>query len=219
MSGRTKHETRAGPFTVTTFVTGTWRENCHVVTDRESGASLVFDPGDDGEWLVEELRAFDVKRLLLTHAHYDHLGAARAIGDAYGLPCEVHARDALLVRRAPLYALSFERRKIQLPSDVRTFDDDARIELGSDAFTALATPGHTPGGVAFAHDAVVVSGDTLLKEAVGRVDLPGGDAAALDAGIATLLARVSPGALLFPGHGAPWLAAEARAWWAARPRT
>ena len=122
-----------GDVLIETFVTGTWRENCYFVTDRSASETVVIDPGDEHERLIAyiEDRGYRVTLILLTHAHYDHVGAVVALSEHTGLPCHVHRDDRKLLKRAPLYALSFEKKRILLPTSIELFDDCAKFELGS----------------------------------------------------------------------------------------
>jgi len=200
---------------VEAFVTGTWRENCYVVTDRGAGESAVIDPGDEHERLIAHLkqRGRRVRLLLCTHAHYDHVGAVVELSRYVGLPCRVHRKDLALLRRAPAYALGFERRSIALARDVEVFDDRAEFGLGEGVFEAVPCPGHTPGGTCFRRGNLCFVGDTILRGKSGRTDLPGGDEHALARSISALLGEFGDDCILLPGHGEPWNVAEARRWW------
>lgn len=204
-----------GDVSIETFVTGTWRENCYFVTDRSASETAVIDPGDDHERLIAyiEERGYRVTLILLTHAHYDHVGAVVALSEHTGLPCQVHRDDQKLLKRAPLYALSFEKKKIPLPTAIEVFDDCAKFELGSRVFESVPCPGHTPGGTCFRLENALFVGDTILVEKRGRTDLPGGDAETLEASITALLGSFDGEFAIFPGHGNPWTLAEARRWW------
>jgi glyoxylase-like metal-dependent hydrolase (beta-lactamase superfamily II) len=207
-----------GDVRVEAFVTGTWRENCYLVTDRSAGETAVIDPGDEHERLIAHIeeQGQRVRLILCTHAHYDHVGAAVALSRHTQLPCHVHHLDLLLLRRAPLYALSFEQKSIPLPKAVESFDDRAVFELGARVFESASYPGHTPGSTCFRYGNLLFVGDTLLQGKRGRTDLPGGDAAALDASIAALLREFEGDCVLLPGHGEPWTIEEARRWWASQ---
>jgi len=204
-----------GDVSIETFVTGTWRENCYLVTDRSASETAVIDPGDDHERLIAyiEERGYRVTLILLTHAHYDHVGAVVALSEHTGLPCQVHRDDQKLLKRAPLYALSFEKKQIPLPTSIELFDDCAKFEFGSRVFESVPCPGHTPGGTCFRLENALFVGDTILVEKRGRTDLPGGDAETLEASITALLGSFDGEFAIFPGHGNPWTLAEARRWW------
>ena len=202
---------------VETFVTGTWREVCYVVTDRAASESAVVDPGDEHERLITHIEdcGHRVRLMLLTHAHYDHVGAVAALSRHTGLPCRVHRGDLVLLRRAPLYALAFEQKSIPLPEAVEAFGDRAEFSLGERAFESVPCPGHTPGSVCFRYGDLLFVGDTILRGGErGRTDLPGGDAGALEGSIAALIEEFEGDLVLFPGHGEPWTLGEARRWWA-----
>jgi len=201
---------------IETFVTGTWRENCYLVTDRSAAETVVIDPGDEHERLIAyiEERDYRVALILLTHAHYDHVGAVVALSEHTGLPCHVHRDDHQLLRRAPLYALSFERKKIPLPRSIELFDSCAKFELGSRVIESVPCPGHTPGGTCFRLESLLFVGDTILIEKRGRTDLPGGDAETLERSITALLGEFEGDFTIFPGHGGSWTLDDARRWWA-----
>jgi hydroxyacylglutathione hydrolase len=205
-----------GDVRVELFVTGTWQENCYVVTDHTAAESAVIDPGDEHERLIAHIegRGHPVRLILCTHAHYDHVGAVAALSRHTDLPCHVHRGDLKLLRRAPLYSLGVEQKSIPLPKAVEAFDDGAKFELGARSFECVPCPGHTPGSVCLRYGDLLFVGDTLLRGQRGRTDLPGGDADLLERSIAALLERFEGDLVLFPGHGEPWTLDEARRWWA-----
>jgi glyoxylase-like metal-dependent hydrolase (beta-lactamase superfamily II) len=200
---------------VTTLVTGTqWRQNCYLVRDIAGDATAIIDPGGEADAIAEEMEwgGYRPALLLLTHGHHDHVGAVAALTSKWGLPAYLGEADAKLARQAPTYALAIHRQRIPRPEPLFTFAAGATFPLGSHTLRALETPGHTPGSVAFVLRGVAFTGDTLLREAVGRTDLPGGDAEALRQSVRELLSL--PGVTrIFPGHGASWTIAEAATWW------
>jgi hydroxyacylglutathione hydrolase len=221
VSAQPDRATSYGDVLIETFVTGTWRENCYFVTDRSASETAVIDPGDDHERLLAyiEERGYRVTLILLTHAHYDHVGAVVALSEHTGLPCHVHREDQRLLKRAPLYALSFEKKKIPLPTSIELFDDCAKFDIGSRAFESMPCPGHTPGGTCFRLENSLFVGDTILVGKRGRTDLPGGDADTLKSSITRLLGALDGDFAIFPGHGAQWTLDEARLWWAEQGET
>lgn len=205
-----------GDVRVEAFVTGTWRQICYMVTDRSAGETAVIDPGDEFERLIAHIdeQGQHVRQILCTHAHYDHVGAVVALSEHTGISCQVHHLDLVLLKRAPLYALSFERKSIPLPKAVEVFEDGATFELGARSFESATYPGHTPGSTCFRYGNLLFVGDTLLRGKRGRTDLPGGDAAALGKSISSILRDFDGDCVLLPGHGDPWSIEEARDWWA-----
>lgn len=204
-----------GEYRVRTITTGTWREHCYVVRHRDSRDAVVVDPGEEAEAIATALdaEAAAVAYVLLTHAHYDHVGALAALCGASGAPFYLHPADMKLLRRAPVYAMSFEKKALRPPGDGRDVGA-AALTLGGRAVGTLHVPGHTEGGMAYALEGIVFTGDTLLYEQIGRVDLPGGDRVRLLDSVGRLLEWLPEDTLLLAGHGRPWTAREARAWWA-----
>ena len=211
-----EHTYREQGLRVDVFVTGSWKENCYLITDENLNITAILDPGDDADRIIQYVRQkkLNLSLLLLTHAHYDHIGAIEKIAGIYDLTCHVHEKDKQLLKRAPLYALSFEKRKIKLPKDVEYFQDESCFQFGSHTIRIIPSPGHTEGSVCLCLGTLVFSGDTLLFERRGRTDLPGGDAATLEKTITLLLQKLDTDQTLYPGHKQPWSVEAARRWWA-----
>lgn len=203
-------------FRIARLETGTqWVENCYLVTHVPSGERVLIDPGS-GDSNVEHLLnsgAGRLRHILLTHAHFDHVGGVAAACRQSGLSCQLHRADARLLRHAPMYAELFAHENLEMPAPCRFFEGEPEFAIGDQRITTLHAPGHTPGSVCYKFPGFAFTGDTLLHGSVGRTDLPGGDAAVLGRSIARLIDNLPDGTLLFPGHGSEWLAEEARAWW------
>jgi len=185
------------------------------VTDRESGDVAVIDPGDDARIIARRLESQGnlVRHVLLTHGHYDHLGAAFEICEITGVPCSAHKDDIPLLHRAPIYALAFENKEMKIPGNICGFDNGYAFELGNHTIEILSTPGHTPGSVCFNFGAFIFSGDTLLKGSAGRTQMPGGDENQVNRSVEYLVTNLTTDPVILPGHGSPWDIASARDWW------
>lgn len=204
-----------GDFAVQIVPTGRWKENCYVVRHQPSGEQLLIDPGADEDKIIPliESGGGTLKWILLTHAHYDHVGAVASLSEKYELPCRLHRDDKRLLLHAPMYGIRWDRKKIRPIKDFVTFEEDPHFELGGCPIELIRCPGHTKGGVSYGMGDFVFTGDTLLYKRVGRTDLPGGDEGVLRASVTHVLQHYDEHVLIFGGHGKPWTVAEARRWW------
>jgi glyoxylase-like metal-dependent hydrolase (beta-lactamase superfamily II) len=188
-------------FTIHKVVTGTWRENCYVV--HRGSEAVVIDPGADIE-KIESVVAesqLELKAILLTHGHFDHIGAAAALRDRHAVKCLVHHEDHKLVRRANLYCLVFDSDD---PIKIPTVDflpvDGSQLSIAGLEIETIHTPGHTRGSVCFRIGDDLFSGDTFHRGRPGRVDLPGGDAGQLNESLMQLR-QLTAEIRVHPGHG------------------
>ncbi len=195
--------------------TGRWKENAYVVVHRPSRDALVIDPGGEADRLSDLIAGEDAhpSLILLTHAHFDHVGALDDLCRRYDQGFYMHDGDAKLLRRAGLYAMSFERRAVTVPATYQSLDG-ADLAWAGGEIAVIPTPGHTDGSVCYDLGGLCFTGDTLMKRLIGRTDLPGSSGGDLKASVTRLLDQLTPETTLFGGHGAPWTVDEARAWWA-----
>ncbi|APD09063.1 metallo-beta-lactamase [Thermus brockianus] len=180
------------------LVLGPLQENGYLVETPE-GAVLI-DPGDEPERILALLAQTGLapKAILLTHAHFDHVGAVAPLVAAYGLPVFLHPLDLPLYERAAEAAQAWGFAIPKPPLPVEPLAEGMELF----GFKVLHLPGHSPGHVAF-WDPIgqrVFSGDLLFRGSIGRYDLPGADPKALFASLRRLLA-LPPDTLVHPGHG------------------
>jgi glyoxylase-like metal-dependent hydrolase (beta-lactamase superfamily II) len=210
------HHLSVGDLEVTTIVSGApWNQNCYLIRARQSASFLVVDPGFDSPELrasIEELGPRP-EHVLVTHGHPDHLGAAAALSSWLDVDCRLARADERVARHAPAYAAAFGGLVVQTPDRIEYLDPDSPIRFGNTTVAILPSPGHTPGSVGFDLGDIVLTGDTLFREHVGRTDFPGSDPRAIHASIDRLLADRDAGVRLLAGHGRPWTVGEARDWW------
>lgn len=204
-------------YLVATIVGGNrWKVNTYLVTSKKSGKAFLIDSGGESAELLSALdNVFSgtIEFILLTHGHFDHLSSAAAICVAHNLPCIVPPNDIKLARHAPFYAISFDGSTVTVPKPLlkMEFPDSAYSSAWNISVTE--TPGHTAGSCCYILDTFVFTGDTLIKEAIGRTDQPGGNLEAISESITSLLKMAPDDGIIFPGHGQPWTVAEARIWW------
>ena len=155
---------------IKTLPVGQLETNCYVVTNENSLESVVIDPGDELNTILDYLESNHLKcaAIFITHGHYDHVGAAAGLKAETGAPLYMNARDDAA------RGVDFHMPYRMEPND-RSYDDGDVIEAAGLRFTVLATPGHTPGGVTLVCEDALFTGDTLFKGSCGRTDLPGGD--------------------------------------------
>jgi hydroxyacylglutathione hydrolase len=187
---------------VACFVNGRLRENCYVVA-RDADAVIV-DPGGAVDEIADHVARYglNVRAVLATHAHPDHIAAAATVVKAYRAPFHLHPADERLLARASFYRKVLHGEdSIEVPDLDVSLEDVARLRFGALEVEVIHTPGHTPGGVCFRVGGDLFTGDTLGSDHIGRTDLPGGDREALDRSIAELAARWPRDAAIRPGHG------------------
>ena len=182
----------------TTIQVGGFEVNCSILS--ENGKAWIVDPGQEGDRIVKLLRerGLSLQAILLTHAHFDHIGAIPALQATYpDLPVYVHDNDLKVINH-PLNQLPPEYPAIGQPKNLASTESLAELE----GLEVLETPGHTPGGVCyyFKNEKMLFAGDTLFAGSVGRTDFPGGDMATLMASLKKLTA-LPDDTVVIPGHG------------------
>lgn len=178
--------------------------NCYIVTDEESGKSLVIDPGaweTKLEEAINEAGAANIEYILLTHTHFDHIGAVDAVVRATGAKLAVPEFEQRNLSSPALNASSMVGRRCVVESEPDILvTGDTKIKLGSLEFRAVRTPGHSQGSTCYFCGDVIFTGDTLFKSSIGRTDLPGGNRRQMMASLARL-ATLGKNYTLYPGHG------------------
>jgi hydroxyacylglutathione hydrolase len=191
---------------VTRLVLGPLETNCWVVGDDLDGPVVVIDPADKPQEVLEAVGPRSIEAIVLTHGHFDHLGAVAELVASSGAPLAMHAADAGSVTSEVSNGAALFGFELRAPAPTRLLADDEVFTAGEVEFRVLSTPGHTPGGICLlARDAAgkehLFSGDTLFAGSVGRTDFPGGDARALARSIEVSLAPLAEDVLVHPGHG------------------
>jgi glyoxylase-like metal-dependent hydrolase (beta-lactamase superfamily II) len=177
--------------------------NCYVVrVERGSAEAVVVDPGGDAATLRLELARMGARcaAILVTHTHYDHIGAVADLAEASSAPVHVSELEAPVLARPADYYPGISIRPYE--ADVLLVGDET-VEAAGISFETVPVPGHSPGHLAFYSDGCLFSGDVLFAGSVGRTDLPMADWDTLVESIRTLVDRFPPETVVYSGHGPP----------------
>lgn len=186
------------PFELAALTLGPLGANCFILA--VGGESLVFDPGDEASAVVAALETLgaEPRAVLLTHGHFDHIGAVAPLAERYRVPVYVGAGDVDDLGGRGLGMLA--GLEVEAVSDPITLSGEQQLDLVVPV-TAIPTPGHSRGSYTYAVDGHLFVGDLLFYGSVGRTDLPGGSSAELLNSIATLVRRFPPDVEVHCGHG------------------
>lgn len=222
MTSRVESEIADGDLVIRTVPVGPLATNCYVVIDAPSGAAVVIDPGDEPDRLVDAAGDIRVERVLLTHAHWDHVLAIPDVSDAWGAsvlghpddapvwPHEQHylnrhhhfdagtATDALL---SCGHTLAPDPTRALWDGTVQPVDHGDRIGIGRQELVGILTPGHTPGGMSFHIGRHVFTGDTLFPGGPGLTGWPLSDFPTIIDSVRSRLFVLPDSTVVHPGHG------------------
>jgi glyoxylase-like metal-dependent hydrolase (beta-lactamase superfamily II) len=202
-------------------VVGPVSTNVHVLADERSGEAIAIDTAIPSlAWIAGELeaRSWTLRLIVSTHGHWDHIGDNARVAEHTGAEIAVHPADAYrLIDPRPTWA------PFEIPPSIPAVElaEGGEVRFGSIRLQVMHTPGHTEGSVCLlaAEDGLLFSGDTLFAGSFGRVDLPGGNPAAMVASL-DRLRSLEDGLEVLPGHGAATTIGRERHWldWVARER-
>ncbi|HTG00551.1 MAG TPA: MBL fold metallo-hydrolase [Nitrospirota bacterium] len=185
------------------LVVGPLQVNCFILADEKTKETVIIDPGDDGGEILKIVRekGLVVKYIVNTHAHFDHVGANRAIKEATGALLMIHEDEAPVLATIGAQSRSFGMGAVSSPPPDRMLKHGDVITAGEISLKVLHTPGHTPGGISLLEEGLVITGDALFAGSIGRTDFPGGDLHTLLHSITTQLMTLPDDTKVFPGHG------------------
>lgn len=183
---------------------GPVQTNCYLAINKETKEAIIIDPGDDADRIGMRLTQLEAKpvAILLTHGHFDHAGAAKALAAQYDILVYAHEKEA--------ETLADSRMNLSGPlaggattyhADV-FLKDEQELTLAGLHMRVLFTPGHTPGGCCyyFPREDVLFSGDSLFCGSVGRTDFPGGSMRTLVDSVRNKLMSLPENTIVYPGH-------------------
>lgn len=184
------------------YPAGVFQANCYIVGDENTRLGAIIDPGGDPEGILNQCghMGLDVKYIILTHGHGDHIGGAYEIKGVTGAKILMNKKDEYLLKGGNK-ALMPILRNIKLFEIDEYIEDGDSIELGELKLSIIETPGHTPGGVAIMINDVLITGDTLFKGSIGRTDFEFGSFEEIISSIKAKLLIFEDDTKVFPGHG------------------
>jgi glyoxylase-like metal-dependent hydrolase (beta-lactamase superfamily II) len=194
------------PMQVVVVPVTAFQQNCSVVWCDDSKDGAVIDPGGDLDAIREVLREHGVRvtKVLLTHAHIDHAGAAAELAAELGVPIEgPHPGDRFWIDGLPEQSRMFGFPPAARFEPSRWLAQGDTVTVGAESLAVSHCPGHTPGHVVFFHagERIAFVGDVLFAGSIGRTDFPGGDYATLIHSITTRLWPLGDDVTFVPGHG------------------
>lgn len=171
------------------LVVGSYASNCYIVGSESTNEGMIIDPGAEADEIIKAVKESElqIKIIVLTHGHLDHVGALNKIREATGAEAAMHADDA-------------GGRPEQM-GELRFLKGGDTIDIGELQFLVLHTPGHSPGSISLLGNGIVFTGDTLFNFSIGRYDLSGGSLSQIMNSIHTKLMVLPDSTVVYPGHG------------------
>jgi glyoxylase-like metal-dependent hydrolase (beta-lactamase superfamily II) len=186
------------------FTVGPVQENCFLFRREGSDRALIVDPGEEADKLLGAIDALGVtlEAILLTHTHFDHVGAVAPVARATGAPVYCPKLEVPVLQDIMAFVPWAGFGPYESWDPEETVEGGEQLELAGLTIDVVFTPGHSPGHVTYAvpEEHALFSGDVLFQDSVGRTDLPGGDWPTLAASIQTLLDAYPDETTVHPGH-------------------
>ncbi|MGE8000591.1 MBL fold metallo-hydrolase [Lysinibacillus sp. NPDC093190] len=193
---------------VRSYSLGPVQTNCYIVSNKNKEC-LIFDPGEEADRIIKAIRGNNLKPLaiFLTHAHFDHIGAADAVRETFNVPLWIHEKEVSWLgdptkNGSSKYA-ALPDYIVGAPAEENIVKVEQLFEISDFCFKAIFTPGHSPGSISyiFENDGFAIVGDTLFEQGVGRTDLLGGSTKILLTSIHDKLLTLPEDTIIYPGHG------------------
>lgn len=185
---------------------GELQSNSYILYDEADNEAIIFDCGDEPEKISDYIKKhnLNLKYIILTHGHFDHILAASELKLKYpDAKLGIHADEEKFLTDKTLSLSNFIPYNVKIPAADFTFKNNDTITAGKITLTVIHTPGHTVGSCCFLCDNVLISGDTLFKQSIGRCDFPTGSMSEIENSIVNILYKLNNDTKVYPGHGEP----------------
>lgn len=184
---------------ILTFVVTPFAENCYVLKDE--GEAVVIDPGECTPELLDALTGIQVKQIINTHCHIDHVGGNKGVKDKTGAPLLIPEGELALLQSVPQQGAMFGVQVPPSPDPDGYIKEGNTVTVGSQQLKIFSAPGHSPDHMILVGDGFTFSGDVLFYGSIGRTDLPGGSYEQLMQSIKTRMLTLPDETVVYSGHG------------------
>lgn len=186
------------------IVVGLLETNCYILAGPENREAIVVDPGGGAGLVLHRLRqlGLQLKRIVSTHAHFDHVLAVDEVRNATGAEFLIHKDDLPILESMRERALAFMGIEVPPPPKVDGFIQEGdELSVGGVTWRVIHTPGHSPGSICLYTPGILLSGDTIFSGSIGRTDTPGGDYGRILQSIREKIMVLPDDTVIYPGHG------------------
>lgn len=184
---------------------GSYCSNCYIVASNNTREAAIIDPGADFIKIDAKIIELGLKpkMIILTHAHGDHICAVKEVIEKYNTKVYIHEDDALALSDSKInFSKVLFGKDISINADVKLKDGDV-LELGDLKLEIIHTPGHTKGGICIKVGNIMMTGDTLFNNSIGRTDFPGGSFEEIIDSIQEKIFKYDEDIIIYPGHNSP----------------
>jgi hydroxyacylglutathione hydrolase len=185
------------------LVVGHLSANCYIAGRKPGGEGMVIDPGGNEQDIIKAIddSGLEIKIIVLTHGHSDHIAALRDIQDKTGAQVAIHNEDADFLEGHGSFSSQFGiSYKTPHPPD-RLLQEEDEIDIGGASFTVVHTPGHTPGSICLLGENMIFTGDTIFRRGIGTTLMPGSSRHQLLESIHRRVMVLPDETIMYPGHG------------------